>query len=234
MPKVLKPFTSLRQSIVKRIYRAPPIARFISRQFHRSFYYSRNATWKDTYWFGAPVLKCPLDLWVYQEILSTLKPAVIIECGTNRGGSAYYMGTVCDLIGHGTIVTIDIMDIKAGHPTHPRATYLIGSSTSEAIVRQVREFVGDRTPVMVVLDSDHTRDHVLKEMELYGPLVTPGSYIIVEDSNINGHPVNPASGPGPMEAIDAFLARNDAFAVDASREKYFLSFNPRGYLKRVK
>ena len=234
MLKVLKPITSLRQSIVRRIYRSPPIARFMSRQFHRSFYYARDVTWKDTYWFGAPVLKCPLDLWIYQEILSTLKPAVIIECGTNRGGSAYYMGAVCDLIGQGKIVTIDIMDVKAGHPTHPRASYLIGSSTSDEIVQQVRDFIGGQGPVMVVLDSDHSRDHVLKEMQIYGPMVTPGSYIIVEDSNINGHPVNPAAGPGPMEAINAFLANNDGFVIDSSREKYFLSFNPRGYIKRVK
>jgi cephalosporin hydroxylase len=71
-------------------------------------------------------------------------------------------------------------------------------------------------------------------MRIYGAMVTPGSYIIVEDSNINGHPVNPAAGPGPMEAINAFLRENDAFAIDPSREKYFLSFNPRGYIQRVK
>ena len=87
--------------------------------------------------------------------------------------------------------------------------------------------------MLVVLDSDHTRDHVLKEMHIYGPMVTLGSYIIVEDSNLNGHPVNPAAGPGPMEAIDAFLEESDGFVIDATREKYLVSFNPRGYLKRV-
>jgi len=75
---------------------------------------------------------------------------------------------------------------------------------------------------------------VLRELQLYAPMVTPGSYIIVEDSNLNGHPINPASGPGPMEAIDAFLRADDSFVVDSSREKYLLSFNPRGYLKRVR
>lgn len=230
----MRPIARLRQSVVKRIYRAPLVARFIGRQYHRSFYYARDRTWKNTHWFGAPVLKCPLDLWVYQEILAALEPAVIVECGTNRGGSAYFLGTMCDLIGQGRIVTIDIVDMKQGHPLHPRATYLIGSSISEEIVARVRELVGEARPVMVVLDSDHSRDHVLRELETYAPMVTPGSYIIVEDSNINGHPVNPAAGPGPMEAIDAFLAANDAFVIDEAREKYLMSFNPRGYIRRVR
>ncbi len=159
---------------------------------------------------------------------------MIIECGTNRGGSACFMGSLCDLIGKGRIVTIDVVDIKQGHPTHPRTTYLIGSSTSDEIVRQVREFVGDAETVLVVLDSDHSKSHVLRELEIYAPMVTPGSYVIVEDSNINGNPIDPASGPGPMEAIDAYLAEHDGYVIDSSREKYFVSFNPRGYIKRVK
>ena len=179
------------------------------------------------------MLKCPLDLWIYQEILFAVQPDVIIECGTNRGGSAYFMGALFDLIGEGKIVTVDIVDVKENHPLHPRATYLIGSSTSEDIVRKIRDFAAGAKSVLVVLDSDHTRDHVLSEMRIYGPMVSRGSYIIVEDSNLNGHPVNPAAGPGPMEAINAFLEENDAFAIDASREKYLVSFNPRGYLKRV-
>lgn len=231
---LLKPIQNARQSIAKRVYRSPFVARFLARQFHRSFYYARDRTWKDTRWFGATVYKCPLDLWVYQEIFFALKPAVIIECGTNRGGSAYYMGTLLDLIGGGKIVTIDITDMKQGQPLHPRVNYLIGSSTSDGIVQQVRDLVGDAGPVLVVLDSDHSRDHVLREMEIYGPMVTPGSYIIVEDSNLNGHPVNPANGPGPMEAIRLFIRDNDGFAIDDSKEKYFVTFNPRGYIKRLK
>lgn len=231
---MLKPFRKLQQSIAKRVYRSRPVARFLAGQFHRSYYYSAKSTWQDTHWLGAPLLKCPLDLWIYQEIFFAVEPDVIIECGTNKGGSACFMGSLCDLIGKGKIVTIDVVDIKQGHPTHPRTTYLIGNSTSESIVRQVREFVGAAETVLVVLDSDHSRDHVLKELGCYAPMVTRGSYVIVEDSNINGNPIDPASGPGPMEAIDAFLATNDSFAIDSSREKYLVSFNPRGYIKRIK
>ena len=83
---------------------------------------------------------------------------------------------------------------------------------------------------MVVLDSDHARDHVLKEMEIYGPLVTAGQYMIVEDGNINGHPAYPDFGPGPWEAIDEFLPRHPEFEADRSREYLLVTQNPRGYL----
>jgi cephalosporin hydroxylase len=86
--------------------------------------------------------------------------------------------------------------------------------------------------VLVILDSNHERDHVLDELRLYGPLVSSGSYLIVEDSNVNGHPVVPAFGPGPSEAIADFLAETDEFSVDATREKFFLTFNPGGYLRK--
>jgi len=85
---------------------------------------------------------------------------------------------------------------------------------------------------MAILDSDHARDHVLRELELYGPLVTPGCYVIVEDTNVNGHPVSPEFGPGPREAVDEFLRRNDDFEVDRERERLLMTFNPSGYLRR--
>lgn len=89
------------------------------------------------------------------------------------------------------------------------------------------------TTVMTVLDSDHTMDHVLHELRAYGPLVTKDSYLVVEDTNINGHPVLPAWGPGPREAVDRYLAETDEFLIDERREKFLLTFNPRGFLKRI-
>jgi cephalosporin hydroxylase len=86
--------------------------------------------------------------------------------------------------------------------------------------------------VVVILDSNHARAHVAEELRLYHGMVTPGSYLIVEDTNINGHPVLRDHGPGPMEAVEEFLSGRDDFFADTSREKFFLSFNPGGYLRR--
>jgi cephalosporin hydroxylase len=203
----------------------------IVRPFHRLFYDSGTRTWSNTRWLGVPLQKCPFDLWVYQELLHELRPAVIVECGTAYGGSALFLASLCDLLGEGEIVTIDIEEY-ADRSVHDRITYLSGSSTDPAIVETVRDRVKGRSPVLVLLDSNHERDHVLAELRLYGPLVTPGSYLVVEDSNVNGNPVLPDFGPGPAEAIEAFLAESDDFEVDESREKYFLTFNPSGYLRK--
>jgi len=203
----------------------------VVREFHRLYYNSGSRTWSDTYWLGTPAQKCPLDLWIYQELLHELRPAVIVETGTAAGGSALFLASICDLLGHGSIVTVDVAP-KPGRPTHERITYLTGSSTAPEIRKQVEELVGDSAPVLVILDSNHERDHVLEELRIYAPLVTAGSFVIVEDTNVNGHPVSPDHGPGPMEAVDEFLRSSAEFSVDRRREKFFLTFNPGGYLQR--
>jgi cephalosporin hydroxylase len=200
--------------------------------FHRLYYNARDETWKQTFWLGRTVRKCPLDLWTYQEILTETKPDLIVETGTYMGGSALFLASVCDLLGHGKVVTVDI-SAPAGRPRHRRITYLHGSSVDAGVVARVRRRTRRAKRVMVVLDSDHARDHVLQELELYGPLVTPGCYLVVEDTNVNGHPVSPDFGPGPMEAVHAFLENRDDFEVDRSREKLLLTFNPSGYLRRL-
>jgi cephalosporin hydroxylase len=217
--------------IQKKLYPYPRVARVITNQFHRLYYYSRG-TWKNTSWLGTPLRKCPLDLWIYQEIIHEVKPDVIIECGTFQGGSALFFANICDLVGNGRVLTIDIREYEK-RPKHERVTFLVGSSTSEEIVKKVRNLVEQDERVMVVLDSDHSMHHVLNEMRIYGEFVTPGSYLIVEDTNINGHPVRPQYDPGPMGAVRIFLKENEAFAVDAVQEKFYLTFNPNGYLKRI-
>ncbi len=199
--------------------------------FHRLYYDGREQTWGNTFWLGHRVLKCPLDLWIYQEILSEVRPALIVETGTYLGGSALYLASICDLIGGGEVVTIDA-DRREGLPKHPRITYVTGSSTSRSVVSQVRELARGKSPVMVILDSDHRQEQVARELAAYAPLVTPGSYLVVEDTNINGHPVDSGHGPGPFEAVEEFLAGNNGFARDSSREKLLLTFNPGGFLKR--
>jgi cephalosporin hydroxylase len=202
----------------------------IVRAFHRLYYSSGSRTWSNTAWFGTRTQKCPLDLWIYQEILYEVRPTVIVETGTADGGSALFLASICDLLDHGEIVTVDIDERP--RPSHPRITYVGGSSIAPDVVTRVKEFVGDRAPVLVILDSDHTRDHVLEELHAYSSLVTSSSYLVVEDTNINGHPVLPDFGPGPMEALDTFLREDGDFSIDPDREKLLLTFNPRGYLRR--
>lgn len=204
------------------------------RSYHEHFYYEK--LWRQVHWRGVRVLKCPLDLWVYQEIIHDTRPDLIIECGTANGGSAVYMADMCALFGGGEVVTIDIKP-REQMPTHERVTFLRGSSLDESVLEEVASRAAKAERVMVVLDSLHERDHVLGELRAYWSLVTPGCYLIVEDSNINGHPVvtdfEPDQGPGPYEAIEAFLAETDRFEVDRVCERFGVTFNPNGYLRRV-
>ena len=178
--------------------------------FHQIYFGS--GVYDKTTWLGTHVQKLPSDLWAYQEILWERRPDVILEMGTYKGGSARFIASIMDLLGHGRIITVDIK-AQPNRPVHPRITYLLGSSTSDEISRQIRELVRPGEAVMVLLDSDHRRDHVLREMQIYGPMVTPGNYMIVEDTNLNGHPVDPDwGGPGPFEAVEQFMKGNRDFA----------------------
>lgn len=207
--------------------------RNIINHFHRIYYESPHRTRRNTFWLGIKAQKCPLDLWVYQEIIYETRPDIIIETGTAAGGSALFLASICDLLGRGEIISIDI-EKKKNRPEHPRVKYLLGSSTSEEIVGEVEALVRAKDRLMTILDSDHHKEHVLRELEIYSKFVTRESYLIVEDTNISGHPVRPKFGAGPMEAVKEFLKTNDDFVIDHSREKFYLTFNPDGYLRRVK
>ena len=209
----------------------PAAERAIVDNFHRLYYGRSERTWKRTYWRGVKVLKNPLDLWLYQEILHDVAPDVIVEAGTKFGGSAYFLANMCDLMGRGQIVTIDVTE-QLNRPQHDRITYLTGSSTDPAVIDQVDQII-DGKRIIVLLDSDHSARHVLAELRAWHDRVPVGSYVIVEDTNVHGHPVFPSHGPGPMEAVDSFLAENDQFVIDESMHKFFMTFNPRGFLKRI-
>ena len=110
---------------------------------------------------------------------------------------------------------------------------ITGSSTDPQVTSHIAQEVAHKK-VLVTLDSLHTRDHVLKEIEIYSKFVTPGSYLVVQDTNLNGNPVMPDFGPGPKEAVQQFLLTNHDFVADRAREKFMLTFYPGGWLKRVK
>ncbi len=199
-------------------------------EFSRLYYNSKGQTWRNTNWIGSRTWKCPLDLWIYQEIAVETKPDVIIECGTGEGGTTLFLATVCNLINHGEIITIDLVERK--RLKHDRIKFLLGDSTSEEIVKEVSGLVNGKT-VMAILDSTHVKDHVLRELEIYSKFVTKGNYLVVEDTLMNGHPVESSFGEGPMEAVTEFLSSNSNFEIDKNREKFYLTFNPSGYLRRV-
>jgi cephalosporin hydroxylase len=211
----------------------PVVRQAIVDQFHRLYYHDSRHTWRQTAYRGVTIWKCPLDLWIYQEIFNDTHPDLIIESGTALGGSAYFMGDLCDTLGKGHVVSIDIADVP-GRPSHPRVTYLTGSSVDPNTVKQVAALLPPGGTTMVILDSDHSMEHVRKELAVYAPMVTLGSYLVVEDTNLHGHPALPSHPAGPMEGLQQFLTTSDEFEVDRDREKYMLTFNPSGFLKRVK
>ena len=227
---IKKGYSYIREHFDKSINKI--FARFYTKGFHKLLYYSffDRPELPNIYWLGISTAKCPFDMWVYQEIIYETQPEVIIETGTYQGGSALFFASIYDLVGKGEVITIDINECDI---SHPRVTKIIGSSVSNEVINKVKEIVSDKT-AMVILDSDHSKNHVLKEMELYSSFVPVGNYLVVEDTNVNGHPVLPAFGGGPMEAVNEFLKDRRDFDVDQSREKFLVTFFPKGFLRRIK
>ncbi len=195
--------------------------------------------WRNMWFLGIPIQKNPCDLWMMQQIIYETKPDLIVETGTFRGGATLYFAQALESMGlaNSRVVTVDIEDARAEASRHPlwqkHVDFLLGSSTDPAIVQKIRDAAQGKR-VMVVLDSVHQKDHVLAELNLYAPLVTPGSYLVVEDTNSDGVPIWPGS-LGPTAAVQDFLKTPEGahFRQDASREAMVLTFNPGGWLRRV-
>jgi cephalosporin hydroxylase len=195
--------------------------------------------WRHMWFLGIPIQKNPCDLWMMQQIIYETKPEVIVETGTFRGGSAlYFAHTLAGMgLADSKVITVDIEDACREATTLPlwqkHVQFILGSSTDRDVVEQISQACHGKR-VLVVLDSLHERDHVLKELELYSPLVSAGSYLIVEDTNSDGVPVFPGS-VGPTAAVRAFLATppGKLFTQDFSREAMVLTFNPGGWLKKA-
>lgn len=204
----------------------------ITKRFALMYHRDPPRTWWNTTWFGHRIWKLPADMWLYQQLIHRLRPDLIVETGTAEGGSALYMAHLLDVLDHGRLVTIDVEPFD-GRPQHPRVEYILGSSVDQDVLAPVLVAAAEAETVMVVLDSDHSRDHVLKELDLLSGAVTSGSYLIVEDGNVNGHPVLPEHGPGPTEALEVWLPGHPEFAHDPECDRYFHTFNPGGYLRRM-
>ncbi len=201
-------------------------------------WYYNTFVWRNTSWMGVTTWKSVSDMWNYQEILCELKPSLVIEFGSNQGGSALFFASVMRQIGRPfKVLSVDITHkpLDPAARKDPDILFVESSSTDPAIAEQIerlkREYPG---PIFAILDSDHTKDHVLGEMKLLRPLLSSGDYLLVEDSIVNGHPVLPGWGPGPYEAIEAYEAEfPDDYAHDVEREnKFGFTFAPNGFLIR--
>jgi len=191
-------------------------------------------------WFhNVPVIKNPLDLWMMQQVIYEVQPEFIIETGTWRGGSALYWAHTLNGMGleNSRVLTIDIQDLTATASAHPLwkkyVTFFKDSSTAPGLVAEIaRRVSGHKT--LVTLDSDHRASHVLNELRAYSPMVTRGSYLLVEDTHLDGVPTAPDFGPGPMAAMQQFLKEGGGknFEQDLSREALVMTFNPGGWLRR--
>ncbi len=193
-------------------------------RYHQWFY--NNKIWSRTKWMGIDTWKSPSDMWNYQEILSELQPSLIVEFGTNRGGSTLFFAMVMRQIGRPfRVLSVDVdQSIVSDAVRRDPAIELLQCSSSDPATAVAVGKLKLSSPggIFAILDSDHAREHVLEEMKLLRPLLSAGDYLIVEDSNINGHPVAPLWGPGPHEAIDDYFRMfPDDYMHDLERERKF-------------
>ena len=214
-----------------------PAIRMVVDLFHRHYYHS-GRSWNANYFLGHKVLQCPFDLFTYQEILFEKTPRFVLQTGVFDGGSLFYLASMLDLLKAPPEVVVIGVDIElrpdAKKLDHPRIKLVEGSSTDPATLARVESLLPAERG-MVVLDSDHSESHVYKELQLYHRYVDVGSYLVVEDTNVNGHPVFPGHGPGPYEATVRFLKETSDFVQDDDRwNRHLFSFHQYGWLKRVK
>jgi cephalosporin hydroxylase len=201
-------------------------------------------------WWGVPIIQLPADIMATQEVIFATKPDVIVETGVARGGSLIFMASLLQLLGKGKVVGVDI-DIRAHnrdsierHPMAKRISLIQGPSTEAATLAKVRAEIPAGASVMVILDSDHSRDHVLAELRAYAPLVTRGQYLVVADTLLGRLDAKQTprrrshvwkKGDEPLTALETYLKETQRFEPDAAiNGKLVLASSPGGYLRCVK
>lgn len=247
------PFEQFRLDIVKRARTCQRDGQFqkAKQAFHDEMSKSKYAY--NFFWLGVPIIQTPVEIQALQEIIWQVKPDLIIETGIAWGGSIIFSASMltlleaCGEIKNGKVIGIDIEirpHNKKNIPTHPmskKITMIEGSSTDEKVIQKVKGLAKDKKRILLHLDSSHTHSHVLAELKAYSPLVSIGSYCIVEDTGIEDEPENAnqgkpfGKGNNPKTAVWEFLKRNKNFKIDKDFEaKLVLTGAPDGYLKRIK
>lgn len=194
-------------------------------------------------WLGIPIIQNPYDIVLMQELIFELKPDIIVETGIAHGGSLIYYSSLLELIGKGKIIGIDV-DIRQHnrvliekHPMMKRIELIEGSSVDPAIVKKVKSLIKKTDTVLVILDSDHRKPHVLAEMNMYADLVSIGSYVVVFDTTMRDlaglkGATEHFRANSAMDAVEEFIAKNDNFIIDKSKNKYYVSSCRNGFIKK--
>ncbi len=182
---------------------------------------------RESYWMGVRALKNPLDIWIYQEILHEVRPTAVVELGSALGGGTLFLCHMLDLLEiDAPVIAVDLSHAEFA-AKHKRITTVTGDTRDPDVIERVRELCGDRR-VLLIHDGSHEAPVVLDDLRNYSPVIAPGSYLIVEDG------VTDTLGgvPGPLVAIEQFLRESPAFEVDEARERFLLTYNPKGFLRR--
>jgi cephalosporin hydroxylase len=221
-------------SKLKRFYNG--VWRRTAGYLYHKWYYERDKVWIRTRFLGITTMKSVSDMWNYQEIITDIKPAVIIEFGSFAGGSAIFF----DMIGRAVNPVIKVFSVDIDHSLldprvkdYPGIEFLESSSTDAGVTQRITELRADNPgPAFFILDSDHSKDHVLSEMICIRDVLQPNDYVIVEDANVNGHPIEKNWGPGPFEAMEEYFRRYpDDYSRDTQREqKFAFTFATNGFL----
>lgn len=193
-----------------------------------------NRAWRETSWLGHRVARLPTDIYSYQELLNQVRPGIVLMVGDDRGlgGRALFAASICDQLGHGRVIAVG--RAEAGEvPEHERIVRVVGAAEDPAVADQVRSAFGDAVDAVVFLGLGAV-ERVIAAFELYAPFVAVDSFVVVENTVVNGRPVESGFGPGPHEAVVSILGRHREFMVDPSFERYTLTFNKGGFLRRVR
>lgn len=188
---------------------------------------------EDSVYYGIKTLKNPFDFWIYLELIYEVKPDIIIEIGNAYGGSTLALAHFLDRMNRGRVIGLDLVHefVPDLVKEHPRITLITGDASQN--IDRVKELIRDDDRVIVIEDSSHTYENTLNLLNIYSPLVSLGSYFIIEDS-IFSHGLEGGPSPGPYEAIETFIKENRNFSIDRTREAFFITQNPKGYLKRIR
>jgi cephalosporin hydroxylase len=206
---------------------------------------AKNRIDYESEWLGVPVIQTPEDILLMQELIFRVQPDFIVETGVAHGGGLIYYASLMELLGKGKMIGVELemrehnRKVVESHPMSKRIEIVQGDSVSEGTIQKLRSMIPEHSRVIVCLDSNHTKPHVLKELKLYQQFVMPGSYMVVFDTNTSrlaeqGVCDKEYLANGPGEAVAEFLKTNDNFVIDKEFNKLYVSTSPDGYLKRIK